>query len=117
MDDQNGAIAVALELMKANRTTDMQKHMISQFRRMIPDIPDSFWDTVDPSVLIDKLVPVYVKHLTIEDMKAAIAFFQSTAGQKILDKTPAISEESMKIGEQLGKELVEQWEEKHDVVR
>lgn len=115
MNNQDEAVAVAFELMKANRTTDMQKNMINQFRSMIPEIPDSFWDTVDASVLVDRLVPVYVKHLTIEDMKAAIAFFQSTAGQKILDKTPAITVESMKIGEQLGKELIQQWEKKHDV--
>ena len=115
MSNQNEAVAVAIELVEASRATDMHKHLIDQFRQVIPDIPDSFWDSVDSGVLIDKLISIYIRHLTIENMKAAIAFFQSTAGQELLDKTPAISEESMKIGKQYGEELVRQWEENHDV--
>jgi len=116
MNHQDEAIALALRLIKVNRTTDMSKQMIDQYRQIIPDIPNSFWDEIDPEEFIDLMIPIYTRHLTTEDMRASISFYESAAGQKILDKTPAFMEESMKVGEQWGRELARRWEEKHDVV-
>jgi len=117
MDHQDEAIALVLRLMKINRTTDMASNMINQYRQMLPDIPDSFWDEIDPDEFSDLLIPIYTRHLTIEDMRASIEFYESPAGQKLLDKTPAIMEDSMKAGEQWGLELGRKWEEKHALVR
>lgn len=115
MDHQDEAIALTLRLMKANRTNQMTKQMIDQYRQMLPDIPDSFWDGIDADEFADFMIPIYTRHLTTEDMRAVIEFYESSAGQKILDKTSAIMAESMKVGEQWGLELARQWEEKHDL--
>lgn len=114
MDHQNEAIALAVRLMEANRTLYMSKHMLDQFRQISPDIPDAFWDQIDPEGFVDLMIPIYTKHLTTEDMRAAIEFYESSAGKRILDKTPAMMEESMRAGEQWGIELAERWEKKHN---
>ena len=115
MHNQNEVMTLALEFMKATRANNTSKLMIDNFRQMLPDIPDDFWDAVKPEALNDKIASVYAKHLTIEDMQGALEFFNSPVGQNILDKNPAIMQESMKIGQEWGEELACQWEEKHDV--
>lgn len=117
MDHQDEAIALTLRLMRANRTNQMTKQMTDQYRQMLPDIPDSFWDGIKPDEFVDLMIPIYTRHLTTEDMRAVIEFYESPAGQKILDKTPAIMEEFMKAGEQWGRELARKWEDKHDLER
>jgi hypothetical protein len=47
--------------------------------------------------LIQDLVPVYQRHLTRGDVRALIAFYSSTPGQKILREQPAMMQESMKV--------------------
>lgn len=83
----------------------------------MPDIPDDFWDAIDPKELEDLIVPIYAKHFTAEDLRAAIEFHESPAGNKILDKAQIVMEESMKAGEQWGRELSRRWEETHDMER
>jgi len=43
------------------------------------------------------LVPVYQKVLTKNDVDAIVGFYSSPAGQKYLDKTPQLVQESMKV--------------------
>lgn len=116
MTRQDEAIALVLRLMRVTRTTDMAKQILDQYSQMVPNIPDSFWDEIDPDEFLDLLIPIYTRHLTTEDMRAIIAFYESLAGQKILDKTPAIMEDSMKAGERWGLELAKRWEEKYVLV-
>lgn len=52
--------------------------------------------------LVDLLVPVYQKQFTEEDVKAFLEFYQSPAGKKMVEKQPAIMQESMVIGQQWG---------------
>ncbi len=52
--------------------------------------------------LVDLLVPVYQKQFTEEDVKAFLEFYQSPAGKKLVEKQPAIMQESMVIGQQWG---------------
>ena len=63
-----------------------------------------------PSVFSDNLVkvyvPIYQKHLTLDDLKKIVAFYESPAGKKLGAVTPAITMEGMTAGQQLGMELV-----------
>lgn len=52
--------------------------------------------------LVELLVPVYQKQFTEEDVKAFLEFYQSPAGKKLVEKQPAIMQESMVIGQQWG---------------
>ncbi len=46
-------------------------------------------------IIIDKLVPVYDKYLTEEEIKVLLSFYQSQVGKKLIAVTPALMEESM----------------------
>ncbi len=52
--------------------------------------------------LVELLVPVYQKQFAEEDVKAFLEFYQSPAGKKLVEKQPAIMQESMVIGQQWG---------------
>jgi len=54
------------------------------------------------SDLAVELTPVYKKHLSLEDLKGLIAFYETPLGKKYAKKTPAIMQESMAVGQKWG---------------
>ncbi len=83
--------------------------MVAQLKATMPDVPDKAWSEIKTEVFDEqvtsfskKLIPIYQKHFTHEDIKAIIAFYQSETGKKLAEKTPAISQESMVLGQQWG---------------
>jgi hypothetical protein len=83
--------------------------MVQTFKSSNPKVPEEFWDQVmkefDSGTMIDLVVPVYEKHLTHEDVKGMLAFYESPLGQKLIAVTPAITQESMQAGQQWGLEI------------
>ena len=55
--------------------------------------------------LIEKIIPVYDKYYTIEDLKAINAFYETSAGQKVLSALPQLMQETLKIGEEWGQKI------------
>jgi hypothetical protein len=56
--------------------------------------------------LTSRLVVIYAKHLTPDDVKGLLTFYQSDVGRKLIAVIPAIMQESSVAGEQWGKELM-----------
>ena len=50
------------------------------------------------SLLNEQLFPVYKKHLTHQDLKAIIAFYETPIGKKLVQSQPAILKDSFSIG-------------------
>lgn len=67
-------------------------------RRANPQIPPAFWtelfNELKPEGFIDRMVPIYNKHFSHEEIKAWIVFFESPFGQAILKKEPVALQES-----------------------
>lgn len=117
-----------LELMHAReqmvRTLDgMAKQMRlgaeQGFKSKVPDATpeqlakiDKYCDTLFASLPVDKMmdavVPIYQKHLTKSDLAAITAFYSSPPGQKILQELPAITNESMEAGGEIGRQVFTQ---------
>ncbi len=55
--------------------------------------------------LIEQIVPLYNKYYSLDDLKAANAFYQSPAGQRILAVTPQLMHASMQIGQAWGQKV------------
>jgi hypothetical protein len=55
--------------------------------------------------LVEVLTPVYRKHLTLEDLQALIAFYESPVGKKYAQVGPSILNESMEAGQEWGSSL------------
>lgn len=86
--------------------------MISTFKKQKTNVPAAFWNKMNDkfsatsmSTLIDMFVPVYQKHLSIEDLNGLTAFYESPVGKKFAQKSPLIMQESMQIGQQWGMKL------------
>ncbi|HEX7130893.1 MAG TPA: DUF2059 domain-containing protein [Rhodanobacteraceae bacterium] len=90
----------------------MNKVMVQQVARLMPCVPQ---DTVaatfnDPQAqedILDKLVPIYQRHFTSEDIYGLLAFYNSPLGQKVLHEMPATMQEGMQVGRQWGEQRAE----------
>lgn len=83
--------------------------MIDSFRPLHPQIPEEFWTeflhSVDPREIEELIIPIYVEHLTVEEMSAAIEFYRTREGRSLVQKLPVIMRESMAVGQRWGEEL------------
>jgi hypothetical protein len=63
---------------------------------------EKFHSKTDPQLLVDLVVPIYDKHLSHEEVKALIQFYETPIGKKTLSALPAIANESREAGEKWG---------------
>jgi hypothetical protein len=75
------------------------------------DLPQEFWGKIHQKIrvddLIEKVIPVYDKYFSLDDLKAVNAFYTSPAGQHILAVMPQAMRDSTVIGQQWGQKLGE----------
>jgi len=86
--------------------------MITMMKKQKSNVPAEFWDKMaveysktSMTDLIDMLVPIYQKHLTLSEINQMIAFYESPIGKKFAAKTPLIMQESMQVGQQWGMKI------------
>ena len=108
--EKRAEIEKMLHLTGMEKLMDQTKfQMIAGLKAQIKDVPESFWEKFGQKMntheLLEKLMPVYDKYYTIDDLKAVNAFYESPAGQKVLKSLPQIMEESMKIGQEWGEKI------------
>jgi len=56
--------------------------------------------------MIDAMIPIYQKHLTKEDLDGILAFYASPIGQKLQREQPAMTQESMQVGGEIGRRRI-----------
>ena len=104
------------EIEKLLRLTGVEKlseqmanQMLTSFRTQMPQVPEAFWTKFQQKMnthdLVEKVIPVYDKYYSLEDLKAVNAFYESPAGQKVLSTLPQVMQETMKIGEEWGQKI------------
>ena len=85
--------------------------MIEEYKKNLPDVPEEFWKKLNSEVkadeIVDLVVPIYVKHYSVEDMTKLIEFFNSPLGKKYISKIPMITQESYAVGQEWGQKLGE----------
>jgi uncharacterized protein len=107
------------EIEKLLRLTGMEKlmeqmkvQMISSLKANMTEVPEAFWikfqEKMDARELLEKIIPLYDKYYSIEDLKAVNAFYETPAGQKLLSTLPQIMQEGMKIGQEWGEKIGQQ---------
>jgi len=100
------------KLLEVTGAADIGKQvadaMVESFRKMSslpPGFVDRFKQNIQPDSLADLIVPIYVKHFDRETMIAAIRFYGSPPGQRIVKTLPTVTAESMEAGKAWGAEL------------
>lgn len=86
----------------------MKTRMFTIFRERQPNVPAATWDRLearmDSHELLEKLIPLYDKYFTLEDLKAANAFYASPAGQHIVEQTPKLMAETSQVSQEWGRQ-------------
>jgi hypothetical protein len=54
---------------------------------------------------VDATATLYARHFTADELRQITAFYRGPAGQKFLQVMPAISQESLAMGQKLGQEI------------
>ena len=95
----------------ANTTKAGMEAMASSMKEKADQngLPPGFWDEFMKEINYDELaalfIPIYDKNYTHEEIKYMITFYESPAGKKMVEKTPAILAESMAAGREWGQKL------------
>lgn len=95
------------------------EQMFTMFKQQKTAVPDSVWQQFEGEFLktslddlVEMLEPVYVKSLTQDDLQQLIAFYQTPIGLKYAKQTPVIMQESMQVGQQWGRKIATEFQEK-----
>jgi uncharacterized protein len=107
------------EIEKMLRLTGMEKLMgqietqlITSLKAQMPQASQLFWTKFEQKIntreLIEKLIPLYDKYYTTEDIRAVNAFYETPTGQKLISTLPQVMQEAMKVGQEWGEEMGKQ---------
>jgi uncharacterized protein len=69
--------------------------MIKQIEKEKPDEAQKIRQRVKVDEIIERLLPIYDRNFTSEDLKAFIAFYGSAEGQKLIGTIPVLMKESV----------------------
>ncbi len=99
-------VTEAAELMVTSIETSMPVQ-----RAANPEIPDVFWEEFaarlqqDVDGFIELLVPLYDRHLTLDEIRQLIDFYESPLGRRLVEVQPTLAAESMLAGQEWGGRL------------
>ena len=93
-----------------NLMGQMKTQMVASLKSQTGEVmPEEFWSKLQQKMdireLIEKIIPIYDKYYTLDDLKAINAFYGSPAGQKVLANLPKVMQESMKVGQEWGERI------------
>ena len=111
--DVTGAKDLGQQIMSAG---------IAQFRASVtesqPDNPRAkqfadafalrFEKHFDPRSLTETVIPIYDQHLSSEDLKELLAYYESPFGQRMLKVLPEVARESQAAGLKLGQKAAQE---------
>ncbi len=87
----------------------VMQQMIAAFKQNLPKVPEKFWQDflkqANPDELVDLIVPIYDKHLSLDEVRAIIQFYETPAGKKLVSILPQVTQESMAVGQEWGRDL------------
>ncbi len=103
------------KLLRLTGSGDLGKQVATQllgtFKAQNPKVPQKFWDDFAKEIkaedLIEMVVPIYDKHLSHEDIKVVIAFYETPTGKRFVKSLPQLTQESMAAGQKWGMALAQ----------
>ena len=122
-EEKRNNIIKLMEMTKAlDMGLQMSQTMTSQLTNVLsktnPEIPKEKYvllqEVVDSVIeeqvrgeggFIEKLIPVYHRYYTNEDLEGLIAFYQTSLGKKTIDVMPNLMQDSVTAGQLWGQQL------------
>lgn len=53
--------------------------------------------------MVEAMIPIYQRHLSKDDLQAILTFYSSPVGQKLQREQPAMMQEGMQVGAEIGR--------------
>ncbi len=86
----------------------MNTQMAGVMGRAVPCVPESYWqgfiDASSSQQLLTRMVPIYQKHFSADEVSGLLNFYRSPLGQKVITEMPLTMAEGMKVGQVWGRE-------------
>jgi hypothetical protein len=116
------ALAAAKELMETMRLTKQYEAILPGLLKALkpsivqgrPEV-DQAYDAIEPMLLdgfrsrladlTDAIATIYASNFSAEDLQAMIAFYKTPVGQKMLDKLPAVTQQTLSVGSRFGQSV------------
>ncbi len=126
---QSAAPAPSPEALATAQELVTTIHLVDQFKALMPSIikglkpaivqgrsnVDRDYDALTPillegfqarfSELSDAVAIIYASNFTPDELRALIAFYKSPIGQKLLEKTPSVTQQSLLAGQKFGQSV------------
>lgn len=116
------ALAAAKELVKTMRLTDQFRAMLPNILQAVkpivaqnraevqrdldmltPVLLDGMTSNVD--ALADQMAEVYARNFSVAEIRDLATFYHTPTGQRLLDKTPVITQQSLAVGQAWGQKI------------
>lgn len=95
----------------SNMSSDVKIQFLDQFKKMYPNVKDSFWKKMETEINTDSLITqtsvLFEKYFTANEISELLQFYKSTLGKKMIANMPLIMQESQVIGQKWGMEIAD----------
>ena len=103
--DQYKALLPAILLSLKPALTQDRPEIERDYEAMMPMIADAF--TPYYTSMVDGIAAVYATNFTAAELREIEAFYKQPVGQKMLEKMPAISQQALAVGQDIGRKAAE----------
>ncbi len=87
---------LVVELLRVTQARRQAQEMLDVMLAMLPeDVQETLRETFQPDEMVREIIPVYEKHLSMEDLRGILAFYRTPVGQKLLQVQPQITKDAM----------------------
>jgi len=97
LSDQYKALLPAILLTLKPALTQDRPEIERDYDAMMPTIVDAF--TPYYNAMLDDVATVYANNFTVGELREIEAFYRQPVGQKLLEKTPALTQQSNQVGQ------------------
>jgi hypothetical protein len=103
--DQYKALLPAIMFGLRPALTQDRPEIERDYDAMMPAIADAF--TPYYSEMIDGIATIYATNFTVAELHEIEAFYRQPVGQKMLEKLPAISQQALAVGQEIGRKAAD----------
>lgn len=90
----------------------MNTQAVNTLQQSMPCVPTDFWQNYmnenQTQLFIGRLVPVWQRHFTSDEMSGLLKFYRSPLGQKVINEMPTTMAEANEAGQQWSHERSDQ---------
>jgi len=105
LTDQYKALLPAILLGIKPAVTQDRPELERDYDAMLPRIADAFAPYYNS--MVDGIATIYANNFTATELREIEAFYRQPIGQRLLEKTPAISQQALAVGQDIGRKAAE----------